>query len=57
MPRHVAARYREFRYRSLFGGLTHEQYLEEPAIEVDWLLAIADTTAEAEAALRKKAAG
>lgn len=27
----------EHRYRSRYGGLTHDEYLEEPAVVVDWL--------------------
>lgn len=27
----------EHRYRSRYGGLTHEEYQEEPAVVVDWL--------------------
>jgi hypothetical protein len=46
---------REFRYRRLVGGLTHDEYLEEPAVTVDWLLAIDTTIAEVEADQAKEA--
>lgn len=39
--------WREYSYRKLF-GLTHEQYLDEPAEVVGWLLAIDGAVRKAE---------
>lgn len=30
----------EYRYRRVMGGLTHEQFLDEDAETVDWMLAL-----------------
>jgi hypothetical protein len=49
MPRE---RWREYRYRKVF-GLTHDQYLDEPAETIDWLLKIDDAVREAEAESRQ----
>lgn len=32
----IVEAYREFRYRKLMGGLSHEQYEAEPAPMADW---------------------
>ena len=50
----MAERWREHRYRKLY-PMTHEQFLDEPCVTVDWALAFAGLEAELESEAIKKA--
>lgn len=50
----IAELWREYRYRTLF-RLTHEQYLDSPAHDVDWMLAIDNTYTDAQNEMRRRA--
>lgn len=58
MPYEVAQHYEEYRYcQQIKPGLTHEQYLDEPADTVAWLLQIDATIAELKADAAKRRQG
>lgn len=49
--------WREYEYRRAFGGLTHEQYLDEPNEAVQWLTRIHQTVEQARADKERESRG
>lgn len=47
--------YREYRFRKVFPGVTHDEFLDEPGDAVDWLLAINRMVEEVELERQEKA--